>query len=64
MSCCTYAVLMLTLTVVVGPLFAGKVIDVDQKTGDIKDEVKLFINFILATCFTVVKFLIFFAGLL
>jgi hypothetical protein len=58
MYCCTYAVLMMTLCVCVIPLFTGEVIGVDQKTGDIKDDAKPFDNFILAGCFTVLKFLI------
>jgi len=58
MYCCTYAVLMMTLCVCVIPLFTGEVIGVDQKTGDIKDEAKPFDNFLLAGCFTVLKFLI------
>jgi len=58
MYCCTYAVLMMTLIVCVIPLFTGEVVGVDQKTGDIKDDVKPFENFILAGCFTVLKYLI------
>merc|ERR1740127_110160 len=58
MYCCTYAVMMLTLIVCVIPLFTGEVIGVDQKTGDIKDDEKPFDNFILAGCFTVLKYLI------
>jgi hypothetical protein len=58
MYCCTYAVMMLTLIVCVIPLFTGEVIGVDQKTGDIKEDTKPFDNFILAGCFTVLKFLI------
>jgi len=58
MYCCTYAVLMMTLIVCVIPLFTGDVVGVDQKTGDIKDDVKPFENFILAGCFTVLKYLI------
>jgi len=58
MYCCTYAVMMMTLIVCVIPLFTGEVIGVDQKTGDIKDDAKPFDNFILAGCFTVLKFLI------
>jgi len=58
MYCTTYAVLLMTLCVVVIPLFTGELIGVDPKTGDIKDDVKPFDNFILAGCFTVLKFLI------
>jgi len=58
MYCATYAVLLMTLIVVVIPLFTGEVIGVDQKTGDIDDEHKPFANFILAVCFTVVKYFI------
>jgi hypothetical protein len=58
MYCCTYAVMLMTLIVCVIPLFTGEVIGVDQKTGDIKDDVKPFDNFILAGCFTVLKYLI------
>jgi hypothetical protein len=58
MYCCTYAVLLMTLIVCVIPLFTGEVIGVDQKTGDIKDDVKPFDNMILAGCFTVLKYLI------
>jgi hypothetical protein len=49
---------MMTLCVVVIPLFTGETIGVDQKTGDIKEDAKPFDNFILATCFTVLKFMI------
>jgi len=58
MYCTTYAVLLMTLCVVVIPLFTGEMIGVDQKTGDIKEDAKPFDNFILAACFTVLKFLI------
>merc|ERR1719265_41912 len=58
MYCATYAVLLMTLIVVVIPLFTGEVIGVDQKTGDLKEDVKPFDNFILAICFTVVKYFI------
>jgi hypothetical protein len=58
MYCATYAVLLMTLIVVVIPLFTGEVIGVDQKTGDIDDEHKPFTNFFLAVCFTVVKYFI------
>jgi hypothetical protein len=58
MYCCTYAVMLLTLCVCIIPLFTGEVIGVDQKTGDIKNDVKPFDNFVLAGCFTALKFLI------
>merc|ERR1719345_642299 len=58
MYCTTYAILLMTLCVVVIPLFTGDVIGVDPKTGDINAETKPFDNFILATCFTVLKYLI------
>merc|ERR1719262_1670928 len=58
MYCATYSVLMMTLCVCVIPLFTGKVIGVDVKTGDIKDDYKPFSSPILAICFTVLKFLI------
>jgi len=58
MYCCTYAVMMLTLIVCIIPLFTGEVIGVDQKTGDIAKDSKPFDNFILAGCFTALKFLI------
>merc|ERR1719313_3143051 len=48
----------MTLIVVVIPLFTGEVIGVNQKTGDISEDVKPFDNFILAACFTVLKYLI------
>merc|ERR1719171_2804580 len=38
MYCATYAVLMMTLCVCVIPLFTGKVINVDPKTGDIPQD--------------------------
>jgi len=58
MYCATYAVLLMTLIVVVIPLFTGEMIGVDQKTGDLKEDKKPFDNFILATCFTVLKYFI------
>jgi len=58
MYCATYAVLLMTLIVVVIPLFTGEMIGVDQKTGDLKEDAKPFNNFILATCFTVLKYFI------
>merc|ERR1719428_242206 len=58
MYSCTYAVLALTLVVCVIPVFTGKVINVDVKTGDIKDDAKPFEAPIVAGCFTALKFLI------
>jgi len=58
MYCCTYAVMLMTLCVCVIPLFTGEVIGIDQKTGDIQQDSKPFDNFILAACFTALKFLI------
>merc|ERR1719252_131425 len=58
MYCCTYAVLAMTLIVMVVPLFTGETVGVDQKTGDIAEDSKPFENWILAGCFTVLKFLI------
>merc|ERR1719240_2532824 len=58
MYCATYAVLAMTLVVCVIPIFTGKVIGVDVKTGDIKDDVKPFEQPIIAGLFTALKFLI------
>merc|ERR1719335_969773 len=58
MYCATYAVLAMTLVVCVIPIFTGKVIGVDVKTGEIKDDAKPFEQPIIASCFTVLKFLI------
>merc|ERR1719420_279650 len=58
MYCTTYAILAMTLTVVVIPLFTGQVISVDPKTGEVDPEMKPFDNFILAGCLTVLKYLI------
>merc|ERR1719487_1102811 len=58
MYCATYAVLMMTLCVCVIPIFTGKVMKVDVKTGDIAKDEKPFENFIVAGCFTALKFLI------
>merc|ERR1719443_1342283 len=58
MYCCTYSVLLMTLVVCVIPLFTGDTIGVDQKTGDIHEDARPFENWILATCFTILKFLI------
>merc|ERR1719262_1293212 len=58
MYCCTYSVLALTLCACVVPIFTGKVIGVNVKTGDIKDDEKPFEQPIVAGCFTALKFLI------
>merc|ERR1719327_755486 len=58
MYCCTYAVLAMTLVVCVIPIFTGKVINVNVKTGEIKDDAKPFEQPIIAGCFTALKFLI------
>merc|ERR1719235_799736 len=48
----------MTLIVIVIPLFTGQTIGVDQKTGDIDPESKPFENFIVAGCFTALKYII------
>jgi len=53
---CTYAVLLMTLIVVVIPLFTGETIGVDPKTGDIPPDTSPFKNQILAIAFTVLKY--------
>merc|ERR1719359_2450197 len=58
MYCATYAVLMMTLCVCVIPLFTGKVISVDPKTGDIPQDTEPFSNYAVAACFTFLKYLI------
>merc|ERR1719399_1892084 len=58
MYCSTYAVLAMTLCVCVIPVFTGKVMKVDPKTGDIPTGEKPFDQPIVAGCFTVLKFLI------
>merc|ERR1719443_2533060 len=58
MYCATYAVLAMTLVVCVIPVFTGKVIGVDVKTGDIPQDSKPFEQPIIAGCFTALKFLI------
>merc|ERR1719463_499149 len=55
---CTYAVLLMTLIVVVIPLFTGETIGVDPKTGQIPQDTEPFKNNICAICFTVLKYLI------
>merc|ERR1719158_1332511 len=58
MYCTTYAILAMTLTVIVIPLFTGQVISADPKTGEVDPEIKPFKNFILAGCMTALKYLI------
>merc|ERR1719428_2287500 len=58
MYMCTYAVLMMTLCVCIIPIFTGETINVDPQTGDIKHDKEPFQNWILATCFTVLKYII------
>merc|ERR1719408_1003769 len=58
MYCATYAVLAMTLCVCVIPLFTGKVIAVDLKTGDIPQDSKPFSNAAVGMAFTVLKYLI------
>merc|ERR1719327_1795301 len=48
----------MTLVVCVIPLFTGKAIGTDPKTGDIPEDSKPFKNWILAGCFTILKYLI------
>merc|ERR1719420_1530009 len=55
---CTYAVLLMTLCVCIIPIFTGEVINVDVKTGDIKEDAAPFENWYLATGFTVLKYII------
>merc|ERR1719284_1524894 len=54
----TYAVLMMTLCVCVIPVFTGKVMKVDPKTGDIPQDTEPFTNYYVAIAFTVLKYLI------
>merc|ERR1719465_268149 len=58
MYCATYAVLAMTLCVCVIPIFTGKVMKVDVKTGDIPKDAKPFAQPIVAGCFAALKFLI------
>merc|ERR1719478_2052561 len=58
MYCATYAVLMMTLCVCVIPLFTGKVISVDPKTGDIPRDTEPFTFWPVAIAFTILKYLI------
>merc|ERR1719217_1549290 len=58
MYCATYAVLMMTLCVCVIPIFTGKAMVANKKTGDIDPDEKPFSSPILGGIFTVLKFLI------
>merc|ERR1719161_1996207 len=58
MYCATYSVLAMTLCACVVPIFTGKAIKVNKKTGDIDDDEKPFSSPILGIAFTVLKFLI------
>merc|ERR1719252_268311 len=58
MYCATYAVLAMTLVVCVIPIFTGKVIGVDVKTGDIPQDCEPFTFYPVAIAFTLPKFLI------
>merc|ERR1719281_791761 len=58
MYCATYSVLAMTLCVCVIPIFTGKVMAVDPKTGDIPMDEKPFANYWVAGAFTVLKYLI------
>lgn len=55
---CTYAVLALTLTVCVIPIFTGEVIGVDARTGDLAHDAEPFKSPILSVLFTLVKYFI------
>merc|ERR1719440_1413721 len=48
----------MTLTVCLIPLFTGETIAIDENTGDIAEDAEPFSNWILAGCFTALKFLI------
>merc|ERR1719454_899513 len=63
MYCATYAVLAMTLCVVVIPILMGTPLKADKETGQIDDDAKPFdssstFGWIAATCFTVLKYLI------
>merc|ERR1719506_2995963 len=63
MYCSTYAVLAMTLCVVVIPILMGTPLKADKETGELEDDVKPFddsttFGWIAATCFTVLKYLI------
>jgi len=55
---CTYAVLLMTLIVVVIPLFTGETIGVDPKTGQIPQDTEPFKSYACAIAFTALKYLI------
>lgn len=55
---CTYAVLAMTLVVIIIPLLTGEVINVDPRTGDIAPDAEPFANKCLAYGFTGLKYLI------
>jgi len=55
---CTYAILLMTLIVVVIPLFTGETIGVDPKTGDIPADTQPFKSQACAIAFTALKYLI------
>ena len=44
------------IDVVVIPLPNGELIDVDQKTGGFHEDMKTFDNFVMAACFTALKY--------
>ena len=56
MHCCTYSSLTMTFCVYVAPVFMGKAIGVDVKTGDIKEDEKPFEQPIIVGRFTMLKF--------
>ena len=53
-----YALMLMTLSVVAISFSTGEVISVDQKTGDLHEDVKTFDHFILAACFTALKYFV------
>jgi len=55
---CTYAILLMTLIVVVIPLFTGETIGVDPKTGEIPADTQPFKSQACAIAFTALKYLI------
>ena len=54
--CATYAILVMTLIAVVIPLNTGDAVGVNQRIGDIDEDVTPVASFILAGCFTVLKY--------
>merc|ERR1719161_3073504 len=58
MYCATYSVLAMTLCACVVPIFTGKAIKVNKKTGDIDPNEKPFSSPILGIAFTILKYLI------